>query len=92
MQKSLQVTVAGLGALVLLTLPLVILRGRKARRLLPVFCLVCAFAAMRAGGGGGGGGGTKTTVEKTPPGTYTLTLKATAGQSSASKTITLIVQ
>lgn len=91
-QRSSQVTVAGLGGLVLLSLPLVILRGRKARRLMQVLCLACAFAAMNACGGGGGGAGTKTTVEKTPPGTYTLTLKGAAGQSSASQTITLIVQ
>jgi len=60
--------------------------------LMQALCLACAFAAMNACGGGGGGGGTKTTVEKTPPGTYTLTLKAAAGQSSTSQMITLIVQ
>jgi hypothetical protein len=45
------------------------------------------------GGSGGGGGGTTTVVNKTVPGTYTLTVTATVGNIvSNTETLTLVVQ
>jgi len=87
----------GLPALTLLTLAL----RRRCRASSWLFFLVLGFlmAAFSScggsggAGGGGGGGGTKTVVNKTAPGTYTLTVTATVGNIvSNTETLTLVVQ
>ena len=87
----------GLPALTLLTLAL----RRRCRPsswliFLVLGFLMAAFSSCGGSGGaggGGGGGGTKTVVNKTAPGTYTLTVTATVGNIvSNTETLTLVVQ
>jgi hypothetical protein len=56
-----------------------------------VFC-AAAFALNGCGGGSGGGGNTGPTIEKTPPGSYTVAVTATSGSQSHSTNVTLVVQ
>ena len=43
-------------------------------------------------GCGGGGGGHLSGPQTTPPGTYTVTINATSGVTTASQSLTLVVQ
>jgi drug/metabolite transporter (DMT)-like permease len=70
------------------------LRGRlRWGRLLMWLLVIFAGAfALNGCGGGGGGGSTGPTVQKTPPGSYTVTVSATSGGVSHSTNVTLVVQ
>lgn len=86
-------------AMLLLALPAASrrLRGRLRGGRLLIWMLVIgagAFALNGCSGGsaGGSGGGTGPTVEKTPPGSYTVTVTATSANVSHSTNVTLVVQ
>jgi len=60
---------------------------------------ICAVALPLAagvvscgGGGGTGGGGGGTQINKTSPGTYSLTITAHGGGATATQNLTLIIQ
>jgi hypothetical protein len=59
-----------------------------------LLCLaILALSAVSCGGGGsGGGGGTQVFLTPTPPGTYYLTVNATAGTAKNTYLLSLIVQ
>jgi hypothetical protein len=84
----------------LATLLLLPVLSRRARRRLRkaqslFWLLVIGIAASMFSGCGGGSGNNNnqmTTVQKTPPGTYTVTVVATSGAISHSTDVTLTVQ
>lgn len=94
LRQSSSLVLAGFGIFVLLTLPL--LPG-KAKRARAGFSVVCAATVLFSISGCGGGskstpGGTGGTVSSTPPGTYSLTVTASAGSASVTQNLTLTVQ
>ena len=95
-QRS-NVMMAGLGLLSLGSVPVLLLFRRQLRISTKTLCTVCAFTMLTvlAGCGGGGHmGGSQPTnpAATTPPGTYTLTVTASAGSATVAQKLTLVVQ
>jgi Abnormal spindle-like microcephaly-assoc'd, ASPM-SPD-2-Hydin/HYDIN/CFA65/VesB-like, Ig-like domain/Beta-propeller repeat len=95
-QRS-NVMMAGLGLLSLGSVPVLLLFRRQLRISTRTLCAVCAFtmlAVLTACGGGGHMGGAQPTnpAATTPPGTYTLTVTASAGSATVAQKLTLVVQ
>jgi Abnormal spindle-like microcephaly-assoc'd, ASPM-SPD-2-Hydin/Beta-propeller repeat len=90
------IMMAGLGLLSLASVPVVLLLRRQLLRSTRMLCAIGAFivlAALTGCGGGGHMGGTQQIAPAfTPPGSYTLTVTATAGNTTVAQKLTLIVQ
>ncbi|WP_348261572.1 choice-of-anchor D domain-containing protein [Telmatobacter sp. DSM 110680] len=87
--------VAGIGWFLIPALPLLWITRRRAMRAGLLVALGAAMIASLAGGCGSGGGSTSNpppTTHDTAPGTYTLTVTATAGAASSTEQLTLVVQ
>ncbi|HEV2324412.1 MAG TPA: choice-of-anchor D domain-containing protein [Terracidiphilus sp.] len=85
---------ANFGWLALVALPLLFSMRRRAIRVGLVALLAAALWTTTGCGGGGGGGSTAPPpiTHNTSPGTYTLTVTATAGNVSSTEQLTLVVQ
>lgn len=93
--QSTTVTLAGMGLAGLVVLSFASGQRRRVRGLLmmlAVWLVISAGLTSCGGGGSGGGGGSHATVYDTAPGTYSLTLTATASGPSALQTLTLVVK
>jgi subtilase family serine protease len=77
----------GLGLIGILLLP-----GRRFRRMLPgavmLICLTTLLLGCGGGSSGGGGGGGGFTDQGTPPGTYSFTVTSTTGSGSTAISVT----
>ena len=98
-----RIMLSGLAALSLLLLPLLAHRRRSAWGSLVLLMIISGSLILGCGGsssssnGSGGSGGTPPSSggggsSATPPGTYTLTVNATAGSVTATQALTLTVQ
>ena len=66
---------------------------RRLRNAASILCLIMlAFSAISCGGGGSGSSTTTVPVTPTPPGTYVITINATAGTAQDSIPLSLTVQ
>lgn len=94
-QRS-NIMMAGLGLLSLGSVPALLLLRRQLRISTKTLCAVCAFTMLAVvtgcGGGGHMGGSQPTNPAVTPPGTYTLTVTASAGSATIAQKLTLVVQ
>ena len=94
-QRS-NIMMAGLGLLSLGSVPVLLLLRRQLRISTKTLYAVCVFTMLAVLTGCGGGshiGGTQlTNPSVTPPGTYTLTVTASAGGATVAQKLTLIVQ
>jgi hypothetical protein len=92
-ERDTTLLLSGTGLVAFFTVPFAL---RRRRRLLLVGGLIALtwVAALSGCGGGGGnsGGGSGQMINKTPAGTYTLTVTATAGSVTESQNLTLVVQ
>jgi len=90
------ITAAGFGALMLISLPLVIIARRRSTRigLCAVMLLGIGISISACGGGGSSSvpGGAPPPAQGTPAGTYSLTLTATSGTTTVTQNLTLVVQ
>ena len=86
--------VEALGALVMSALGLFATRRRRVKALVPagaLAVLLVLFVAGCGGGSGGSTGGTTVNPNGTPAGTYTISVTGTAGSSTQTTTVMLIV-
>jgi len=94
-QRS-NITMAGLGWLSLVSVPVLLLLRRQLFVSTRSLCAIGAFIVLAgfAGCGGGGqmGGSQPANPAVTPAGTYTLTVTASAGSTTVAQKLTLIVQ
>ncbi len=90
------IMMAGLDLLSLASVPVLLLLRKQLRLSTRMLCAISAFimlaAAIGCGGGGHTGGTQPTNPAVTPPGTYTLTVTASAGNATVAQKLTLIVQ
>lgn len=90
-QRRSTIVLAGIGLLALLTMPLVTRAHRRSKIGLAIVCFAAGLIALDATGCAGGGGA-KPATYATPPGSYTITLTASASGASVSQELTLVVQ
>ncbi len=80
-----------LGTLELGLIGILLLPGRRLRRMLPgavmLFCLTTLLLGCGGGSNGGGGGGGGFADKGTPPGTYSFTITSTTGSGSTAITL-----